>query len=232
MTAWHGRLGPVVLVLAMSGAVACERPARVCTPLFDGTSLAGWTAIGDASYAVEDSAIVGRAVYGVPNSFLRTDAEYTDFDLSLEFAVDSGFNSGIQFRSAVASDTLRFDHQAGNGDRFVSVAAPGRVYGYQSEIDPTPRAWTAEIYEEGARGWLETFVKRPAKAAITPGVWHAVRIRAVGDSLRTWLDGRPVASLVDSARASGFIALQVHSVATPEDAGKTVRFRNLSLCKP
>ena len=207
-------------------------PDRACENLFDGTTLAGWTALGDASYTVEEGSIVGRAVYGVPNSFLRTDREFADFDLSLEFQVDAGFNSGIQFRSAVAADTMRWNHQAGNGDRFVQVSAPGRVYGYQSEIDPTDRAWTAEIYEEGARGWLETFVKQPAKRMIEPGRWHAVRIRAVGDSLKTWLDGAPVAALRDTVRSSGFVALQVHAVGTPEEAGKTVRFRGLQLCEP
>ena len=202
-----------------------------CTNLFDGESLTGWTRLGGASVTVEDGVIVGSAVREPGNSFLRTDRDdYGDFDLTLAFNVDAGFNAGVQFRSAQAADTLRFRHQAGNGDRFVRVTAPGTVYGYQAEIDPTPRAWTAELYEEAGRGWLDTFAKTPARRPVVPGRWHRLRIRAAGDRLQTWLDGRPVADLRDTAARQGFIALQVHAVYADADVGKRVRFRDVRLC--
>ena len=218
-----------IFLLTMAACSSSSDP--YCADLFDGESLLGWTIIGDAEYAIDDGVIVGHAVVQRPNSFLRTNEEYTDFDLSVDFSIDEAFNSGIQFRSAQASDTLRWDHQAGNGSQFTMVAAPGRVYGYQAEIDPTERAWTGEIYEEGARGWLETFNKDPLRRLIQPGVWYTLRIRAVADSLSTWLDGQPVAELRDTLRTNGFIALQVHSVGSPDDAGKTVRFKNIRLCE-
>ena len=205
-------------------------PGEQCIAPFDGHSLEGWTVIGNAGISVEDGVIMGRAVHGVANSFLRTDQTYGNFDMTLEFNVDAGFNSGVQFRSAQAVETLRWNHQAGSGRQFTMITEPGRVFGYQSEIDPSERGWTAEIYEEGARGWLQTFIKEPTRRQIRPGSWHRMRIRAHGDMINTWLDGELIADLSDSMRSEGFIALQVHSVGTPEDAGKTVRFRAIQLC--
>lgn len=205
-----------------------------CRPLFDGESLAGWHRIGDAELTAESGMIIGRAVHGIPNSFLATDDAFGDFDLSLAFNVDEAFNSGVQFRSEQASDTLRFPHQAGNGNRFTQVTRPGRVWGYQADIDPTSRGWTANIYEEAGRGWLQTFPSNGEPAIelhpIEPGAWHALRIRAAGDTIQTWLDGDPVATLVDTLRSEGFIALQVHAVGTPEETGKSVRFRSIEMC--
>lgn len=231
-------LQTVFLVLVASG---CGRgdvdvrpvaaPLESCAPLFDGASLNRWTMLGDAEMLVEDSVIVGRGVRSGRNSFLRTDDEYGDFDLNYDFRIDPGFNSGVQIRSHVASDTLRFQHQAGNGDRFEQVTLPGTVYGYQAEIDPSERGWTLEIYEESGRGWLQTFSKTPGQKLIEPGKWHHGRVRAVGDTIRTWLDGSPVATLVDTMSSRGFIALQVHTVYADEDIGKEVRFRDLVLCE-
>jgi len=212
-------------------ASACSTQGQQqCTALFDGRSLEGWTLIGDADITVEDGVIIGRAVYGIPNSFLRTDHVYGDFDLTLDFNVDGGFNSGVQFRSAQTVEPTQWSYQAGSGQLREIENEPGRVFGYQAEIDPSERGWTAEIHEERARGWLQTFAKEPAAIRIETGVWHQMRIRANGSNIRTWLNGAPVAILEDSMRAEGFIALQVHSVRAPESAGKSVRFNNIQLC--
>jgi len=205
--------------------------AGECPALFDGESLDGWTMVGDADARVEDGTIVGSAVMEEGNSFLRTDEVFSDFDLELTFSIDEGFNSGVQFRSAQAEDTLRFDHQAGNGDRYIRVTPPGTVYGYQAEIDPTDRGWTAQLYEESGRGWLQTFEQEPSRLLIQPGLWHHMRIRAEGDSLKTWLDGQHIASMRDTMASAGFVALQVHTVYNEADVGKSVRFRNIRLCE-
>ena len=55
-----------------------------------------------------------------------------------------------------------------------------------------------------------------------------MRIEAVGDGIRTWLNGVPAADLRDAMDQTGFIALQVHGVGN--DAGKIgtqVQWRNL-----
>jgi mono/diheme cytochrome c family protein/glucose/arabinose dehydrogenase len=184
------------------------------TPLFDGVSLAGWKQVnGKASYKVVSGAIEGQTVMDSPNSFLATEKEYADFTLEIEFLVDPVMNSGIQIRS-----------------HSIPSVNNGRVHGYQVEIDPSERAWTAGIYEEGLRGWLFNLDGRTAaQKAFRQNEWNHVRIEAHGSHLRTWLNGVLAADMIDTQTAKGFIALQVHSIGDPALKGKKVSWRNIRI---
>src|SRR4051812_34310015 len=106
--------------------------------LFNGKDLSGWKQLGGkAKYEVSNGEIVGVTVVNEPNSFLVTESNYGDFVLELEFKLDAEMNSGIQFRS-----------------ESIPGYQEGRVHGYQMEIDPSTRAWTGGIYDEGRREWL------------------------------------------------------------------------------
>ena len=145
-----------------------------------------------------------------PNSFLCTEKLYGDFELELEFQVDDGLNSGIQIRS-------------------LARRRNGRVYGYQVEIDPSDRAWSAGIYDEGRRGWLAPLKdKQDARAAFKQNEWNHYRVEAVGDSIKTWINGVAAADLKDDMTAKGFIGLQVHGVGKRTEP-LTVRWRNLRI---
>lgn len=184
-------------------------------PLFNGRTLDGWKQInGTAPYAAVDGAIVGTTIAGSPNSFLATEELYGDFILELDVKQEGGpSNSGIQFRSESRAD---FEN--------------GRVHGYQFEIDPSPRAWTGGIYDEARRGWLYPVDLNPAaRAAYRMGQWNTIRIEAIGPSLRTWVNGVPVSHVIDDRTPRGFIALQVHSIGKPEEAGRRVLWRNLRI---
>jgi len=180
--------------------------------LFDGKTLAGWAQRGGkAIYSVEDGAIVGRTVPNTQNSFLCTNKMYSDFILELDFKVDPNLNSGVQIRS-----------------NSISEYQNGRVHGYQVEIDPSERSWTGGIYDEARRGWLYDLKdNQPAREAFKNGQWNHLRIEAVGDSIKTWLNGVPAADLIDSMTRSGFIALQVHSTDSKEPL--QVRWRNIRI---
>jgi hypothetical protein len=184
------------------------------TKLFNGKDLQGWTQRGGAAkYRVEKGEIIGETVAGTPNSFLCTEAEYGDFILELELKVDAGMNSGIQFRSLSKPDYQN-----------------GRVHGYQMEVDPSPRAWSGGIYDEGRRDWLYVPNLNPAgKKAFKPGDWNTYRIEAVGPVIRTWINGVPVAQLVDDMTPRGFIALQVHSIYGDMRPGMQIRWRNIRI---
>ncbi len=199
----------LLLLASLSPAAGQEE----WTSLFDGKSLDGWVQRGgEAKYRVEDGAIVGTTVPNTPNSFLCTAKDYGDFVLELEFKVDHEMNSGIQFRSQSLPDYK-----------------DGQVHGYQCEIDPSDRGWTAGIYDEGRRGWLNDLRKnRAARYAFRQLEWNQVRIEAVGDRLRTWINGVPAADLRDGMTPSGFIALQVHGVGD-RDKPMEVRWRNIRL---
>lgn len=193
---------------------SCEKTtnqAENWVPLFDGKTLNGWVQRGGtATYFVENENIVGLSKLNTPNSFLCTAQNYSDFILELEVKVDSTLNSGIQIRSNSLPDYK--DCQ---------------VHGYQVEIDPSPRAWSGGIYDEGRRGWLQDLKDNEAgRAAFKNGVWNHYRISAFGDSLKTWVNGVPTAALRDSMTATGFIALQVHGSKTDS---LEVRWRNIRI---
>jgi hypothetical protein len=182
--------------------------------LFNGTDLSGWKQInGTAQYKVENGEIVGVTVTESPNSFLATEQEYDDFVLEFEFLVNNDINSGVQFRSHSIPDFK-----------------DGRVHGYQFEVDPSDRAWTGGIYDEQRRGWLYPLELNPeARNAFKKSEWNKARIECVGNSIKTWINDVPVSNLRDDMSPKGFIALQVHSIGKPEDAGKEIKWRNIKI---
>lgn len=185
--------------------------------LFDGKTLKGWKQVaGTAKYTIEDGAIVGTTVPGSPNTFLVTEKEYGDFILELEVKIeDSSSNSGIQFRS-------HYD-AAGNKGK-------GKVYGYQYELDPSARRWTAGVYDEGRRDWLYPLSLNPsAQDRLEVGVYNRVRIQCMGETIKTWINDKPAACLIDRADAAGFIALQVHSIGKASMAGKRIWWKNIRI---
>lgn len=195
--------------IGMQNATAQEEDGWI--DLVQGEDLNGnWVQRGgEALYRIENDEIVGTTVPDTPNSFLCTKMEYDDFILEFEVLVHPELNSGIQIRSHSRADYRN-----------------GRVHGYQVEIDPSDRAWSGGIYDEARRGWLIDLEDRPeAQRAFHNGEWNRYRIRARGDTLETWVNGVPVATLVDTMDPSGFIALQVHS--TDQTDPMEVRWRNI-----
>jgi mono/diheme cytochrome c family protein len=177
-------------------------------------NLAGWKVKGGtATYQVVDGDVIGTTVPDSPNTFLATERSYGDFVLEFEVLVDSLINSGVQIRSE-----SRPDYQN------------GRVHGYQIEIDPSDRAWSAGIYDEGRRGWLFDLRGNPAaRKAFRRDGWNHYRVEARGPHIRTWLNGVLAADLVDDMTPSGFIALQVHGVGSRDLVGRQIRWRNLRI---
>ncbi|MHC4119873.1 MAG: family 16 glycoside hydrolase, partial [Planctomycetota bacterium] len=201
--------------------------------LFDGKTFKGWVQRGGkARYTVEDGMIVGTTVLNTPNSFLCTEKMYTDFILELEFLVEPDMNSGIQIRSHSWKHYKNY-----------------RVHGYQVEIDPgtgpykrspknltadgkpapetEPRSWSGGIYDESRRGWLNNLTRNPAaRKAFKQKQWNRYRIEAIGERIRTWVNGVPAADLKDDMTSTGFIALQVHS---SKQAGKKIKWRDIRI---
>ena len=183
--------------------------------LFDGKTLTGWKRVaGSADYKVENGAIVGTTVMNSGNSFLVTEKEYGDFSLELDIMVESPTgNSGVQTRS----------HYNTNGHA-------NKVYGRQVELDPTARSWSGGVYDEDRRQWLYPLDLHPqAKSAFKAGQYNHIKVECIGQETKTWLNGTPVAYVVDPVDPSGFIGLQVHAITTPDQVGKHVYFKNIKI---
>lgn len=201
------------LYLVLTG---CQT-AKDWTNLFDGKSFNGWKKVaGAAEYKIEDGAVVGITVPNTPNTFLITEKEYGDFVLELEVKIeDTTSNSGIQFRS-------QYDPAGNNGK--------GKVFGYQYELDPSSRRWTAGVYDEGRRDWLYPLTLNPsAQDKLKTGVYNKVRIECIGYTIKTWINDKPAAYVVDDMDNKGVIALQVHSINNPDMAGKKIYWKNIRI---
>lgn len=183
-------------------------------PLFNGDNLDGWgIKNGTASFEIHDGTVTGIARINTPNTFLATEESYGDFILEFDVKVDPRLNSGVQIRSESSEDYMN-----------------GRVHGYQVEIDPSERKWSGGIYDEARRGWLYPLTRNRAGAdAFKNGMWNHFRIEAVGNEIRTWINGVQCSNLYDDMTANGFIALQVHSIPNEELAGATVEWKNVRI---
>jgi hypothetical protein len=146
---------------------------------------------------------------------MATKKVYGDFILEYEMKMDRGLNSGVQFRSMATKPD-----------------GTERVNGYQVECDDHDnRPWAGGIYEEASRGWLYPMAYNPgASKSNRRGEWNQIRVEAVGNTIRTYVNGVSFANLVDAGRSEGFIALQVHGIGNKTELeGKEIRWRNIRI---
>ena len=180
--------------------------------LFNGSDLDGWTTSGNMdSWSATDGEILTG---GKGGWWLRTEKQYRDFDLRLEFKVPDGGNSGVGIRGSTVGDPAFTGMEIqifGSYGRESSLNACGAVY---NAIAPT------------------------SMAINKPGLWNSYRILLEGDTLNVWLNGvrihedqklddrgmfrSPEQKLPLNARlTTGYIALQDH--------GNPVHFRTIRI---
>lgn len=179
-----------------------------------GKNLNDWKQLGGtATYELKDGMIIGTTVDDRYNTFLTTKDTYDNFILEFEVWLDPAFNSGVQIRS-----------------NSIESYQNGRVHGYQLELDPSPRAFSGGIYDEGRRGWLYPLSRNSkGRKAFRNGEWNLVRVEAIGRTINTWINGIQCSRLVDDMTASGFFGLQVHGIYDASQAGKQVKWRNMRI---
>lgn len=203
------------LPLAAAPPVGTAPAAAPWRDLMPKADLSGWHRTGgNATYEVVGDELVGRAVIGKGNSWLVSDQLYGDFIVEFDAKTDPSLNSGMMIRGQSRPEYRN-----------------GVVFGYQAEIDPSPRAWSAGLYDEQRRQWLFTLGRNEAaRKAFKSGDWNHYRVEAIGNRIRTFLNGVPAADIVDDTDARGFLAFQVH--ALPDDVaakGPEVRFKGLRI---
>jgi hypothetical protein len=152
---------------------------RGWTTLLDGTSMAGWTPIGDANWRVANGVV--EADRG--NGFLISNQTYGDHQIRAEFWVDTAANSGIFIR---CSDPTK-----------VTATNSYEVNIFDTRPDP--------VYGTGAIVNYAKVVPMP-KAG---GKWNTFDITAKGPRLSVVFNGqRTVNAVQDYRHQSGWIALQ------------------------
>ena len=200
--------------ISLSLCCATYIQAQQWTSLVPGEDLTGWTLRGgSATFSSEDGIVSAKCTDRSQNTFLCTNDTYKDFILEFDILVDSALNSGVQIRS----------HSRPHYQN-------GRVHGLQVEVDPSHRRFSGGIYDEGRRLWMYPTTLNPeCRSAFGNGTWNSFRVEAIGNYIRSWVNGTPCANLVDEYNEDGFIALQAHSVNSDADIGKIVQWRNIRI---
>jgi hypothetical protein len=185
---------------AMLFAAAVASAADWSSP-FDGKTLNGWKAEGNAAWSVEKGELVGRQGPGGAAGDLFSVPRWRDFELEAEWTMRFPGNSGIWFRVAGANT------------------------GYQADIleeASYPGVLSGSLYCMGKAFIAEN---RDASTVKRDG-WNRVRIRAAGDELTIVQNGKEVVRVRDGTfPGAGSIGIQVH--AGKQFEGMEVRIRNL-----
>ena len=170
-------------------------------PLFNGQDLTGWTIHGTEKWYVENGELVCESGPDKQYGYLSTETSYEDFELRVSFKLEANGNSGVFIRSDI--DGVKIE-------------------GWQVEVAP-PGNHTGGIYESYGRGWLIKPEPENEKVLNADG-WNTMKIRAKGDNVTTWLNGKKMVQLSDEkiGATNGFIALQIH-----DGGGIKVRWKDL-----
>jgi hypothetical protein len=221
-----GALGGVLVRADVPPTAVPPEPAGM-QPLFNGKDLSGWD--GDPRlWSVKDGVIHGETTKenaAKGNTFLIWQGgELGDFELRLSFRCTATNNSGIQYRSKhIADGSARnkwvvrgYQHELRNEEKFPNV--PGFIYdeggsrgriclvGEQANWAADGKKVTGTLID--AAGFEEL---------MKVDDWNDVVIRAEGNRIRHYLNGRLVLDFTDEdptrALSQGVLALQLHGGA-------------------
>jgi hypothetical protein len=183
------RWSVVVVSLLLVGFVVCWHAPEASgqgsggwITLFDGKTLDHWNRLGGANWTIADGVVQADQKVGEGSAFLVSKQAYTDFQLKVEFWVDTAANSGVFLRCT--------DPQT------ITATNAYEVNIFDTRPDPT--------YGTGA-------IVNVAKVDPMPkagGQWNTYEITAKGPQLTVVLNGTKTVDTQDSKFASGPIALQ------------------------
>jgi len=160
------------------------KSANGFVPIFNGADLKNWKSTGNAKWTVEDGMLVGTQGADNAPGDLFTKATYKDFELTATYRAEWPCNSGIWFR----------------------YQSPRTAYQGDILEWKDPVCWSGTLYCPGkmflAMNTDEDLIDRDG--------WNTMKIRAVADNLKIWLNGKQVADVHDKTSDSGSIGIQVH----------------------
>jgi hypothetical protein len=176
----------LLIIPMMFGALAGSLDSGAWIALFDGKTLEGWRAEGNAAWTVQDGAIVGRQGPNNSAGDLYTKGEWADFELECEFKVVWPANSGIWFRRTAGQP------------------------GYQADIlqeQAYPDTYSGSLYAMNS-GFI---AKNSDPATVNTDGWNMLRMSAVREEIVIALNGKTVVKTRDNRfPRPGSIGIQVH----------------------
>ncbi len=198
---------PLAILLVAAVVAGCSTTATNdhATSLFDGRDLKGWVVMYGGEWTVENGVLVGRNGKDwstnpeKSGSWLRTEKQYSNFILELDYAINDGGNSGIFIRSAIEKNP------AFTGHEMQILADFGR---------PATTHSTGSLYDVIA---ATKNMSRPS------GEWNHVRIVTHGRRIQITWNGESTVDYETDRLTKGYLGLQNH------DSKSVVKFRSLRI---
>ena len=185
--------------------------------LFNGQDLAGWEGGGapaESCWLVEEGLLVCN---GKKGPWLKTLAEYGDFDFRFEYQVSPGGNSGVYVR--VPAD--------GNHHRENDTLPPA---GFEVQVLDDSAPQYAQLKDYQYCGSVYDICGAQPRVCRAVGHWNTMSIRCEGQHVTVTHNGKVVADITETShplialrKTRGFLGLQNHDTQ--------VRFRNLRLAE-
>jgi Domain of Unknown Function (DUF1080) len=199
----------VLLLVIVAKAAAADDPPGY-RPLFDGQSLAGWAGGGQPAekcWKVDGGTLVCT---GEKGPWLRSNEQFDDFNLRLEYKLKAGGNSGVYIRVPE------------NGDHH------GDGAGIEVQIldDGAERYRTLKPYQY--TGSLYAIAPATSHVAKEPGEWNSLEINCRGTKYHVIHNGTQIIAADERTHpelkgrlTKGHLGLQNHS--------EEVWFRNIRI---
>jgi hypothetical protein len=220
-----------------------DEQAEGWTLLWNGNDFSGWRGVGSDSIPSAHWQIVDGTIRKVPSSQvpvqadgrpagggdLMTERTYEDFELSLDFKLAPGANSGIKYN---VDEELSTSHSR--------RAALGFEYQILDDsLHPDAKAGVGGNRTLGAL--YDMMPPNASKQANPPGEWNHARILRQDDRVEHWLNGQKILEYVigspefDSLlAASKYVSIQGFAENRPghivlQDHSDEVFFRNIKI---
>ena len=216
---------PLLIAALVLGVGPVPRQAR---PLFNGRDLTGWhvdVPARDTTPSLRNPFIVrdGHLVsLGTPEGHLITDAVYSNYRLDVEYRFPGKpGNAGVLIHASTPRalygmfpKSIEVQMEHGNAGDFWCIVEDITVPDMVARRGPK-NLWGIR---EGANRRIVNLTDDSERPL---GQWNAMRIEAVGSSLKIWVNGVLVNSGTNATASRGQIALQAE--------GSEVEFRRLDL---
>lgn len=148
-----------ILILLSAVSLFAEEAKSIASSLI-GKDLKGWVVTGETNdWTVEKGVLSCESAKG---SWLRTEKEYADFVLKLEYRLSPGANSGVSIRCPAKGDP------AHDGLEVQLLDDGSSLY---KNVEPEQR--TGAIYMQAAS-------RTNARAALPAGEWNRCEISCIG----------------------------------------------------
>ena len=168
----------MIRTLLLSVILMISAQAQEATPLFNGKELTGWTTadgkpVTGNGWLVEQGGVLHRAAKG---GDLYTAQEYENYELSWEWKISPGGNSGLKYRMA------KYDGKGMLGCEYQLLDDAKHPDGKIG-----PHRQTASLYDI-----LPPAAEKPMKPV---GEWNTSKVIVKGNTIEHWLNGAKVLSV-------------------------------------